>query len=101
MKLNNQIEEKEVKQASNKTLTKINDIKSKKLQIVINHILKFGINQAKNDIKSKLIKFVYDQLCELNSKEKLFMQILFEYFKKYVKYIQQLSINCKLLNEEL
>ncbi|ETO31120.1 hypothetical protein RFI_06002, partial [Reticulomyxa filosa] len=106
-KPNNQIEE-ELKQASDKTLTKINDIicewiNTKEIQKIANRykphseirILKppqlKGINEeeinSKNDISLKLIKFVYDQLCKFNPKEmkgKAIYVILFEYFKGYI-----------------
>ncbi|ETO05060.1 hypothetical protein RFI_32336 [Reticulomyxa filosa] len=105
-------------------------------------------SMPKNNIKSKLIKFVYDQFCKFNSKEKLFIkqleeditmsQVLETYIslqannypyttmllkkryyaaqkiifdipnnvtvnnkQQFKAHIRQLSINCKLLNEEL
>ncbi|ETO34207.1 WD repeat-containing protein, partial [Reticulomyxa filosa] len=106
-KPNNQSEE-ELKQASDETLTKINDIicewiDAKEIKKIANRykphseirILKpsqlKGINEeeinSKNDVTLKLIKFVYDQLCKFNPKEikgKAIYVILFEYFKKYI-----------------
>ncbi|ETO09969.1 hypothetical protein RFI_27408, partial [Reticulomyxa filosa] len=88
-KPNNQLEE-ELKQASDETLTKINDIicewiDVKEIKKISNRykphseirILKppqlKGINDeeinVKNDITLKLAKFVYDQLCKFNPKE--------------------------------
>ncbi|ETO03216.1 hypothetical protein RFI_34194, partial [Reticulomyxa filosa] len=106
-KPNNQLED-ELKQASDETLTKINDIicewiDMKEIKKIANRykpnseirILKptqlKGINDeeinSKNDIKLKLTKFVYDQLCKFNPKEmkgKAIYVILFEYFKKHI-----------------
>ncbi|ETN99849.1 hypothetical protein RFI_37618, partial [Reticulomyxa filosa] len=82
--------EEDLKQASDETLTKINDIicewaDIKEIQKIANRykshseirILKppqlKGINEeeinSKNDIPLKLTKFVYDQLCNFNPKE--------------------------------
>ncbi|ETO15653.1 hypothetical protein RFI_21712 [Reticulomyxa filosa] len=106
-KPNNSLEE-ELKQASDETLTKINDIicewiDKKEIKKIANHykphseirILKppqlKGINEeevnAKNDITLKLIKFVYDQLCKFNPKEakgQAIYAVLFEYFKRHI-----------------
>ncbi|ETO17126.1 WD-40 repeat protein, partial [Reticulomyxa filosa] len=107
-KPNNSSKEEELKQASNETLTKINDIicewiDLKEIKKIANRykphseirILKppqlKGINEeeinAKNDIPLKLTKFVYDQLCNFNPKEmkgQAIHVILFEYFKKHI-----------------
>ncbi|ETO03003.1 hypothetical protein RFI_34406, partial [Reticulomyxa filosa] len=107
-KPNNSSKEEELKQASNETLAKINDIicewiNAKEIKKIANRykphseiqilkplqlkeINKEKIN-AKNDILLKLTKFVYDQLCKFNPKEmkgKAIYVILFEYFKKYI-----------------
>ncbi|ETO32083.1 WD-40 repeat protein [Reticulomyxa filosa] len=106
-KPNNPLEE-ELKQASDETLTKINDvicewIDAKEIKKIANRykphseirILKppqlKGINEeevnAKNDIPLKLIKFVYDQLCKFNPKEmkgQAVYVLSFEYFKKHI-----------------
>ncbi|ETO35613.1 hypothetical protein RFI_01449, partial [Reticulomyxa filosa] len=106
-KPNNQMEE-ELKQASDETLTKINDIicewiDDKEIKKIANRykphseirILKppqlKGLSEeqvlAKNDISLKLTKFVYDQLCKFNpiqNKGKAIYVILFEYFKKRI-----------------
>ncbi|ETO11082.1 hypothetical protein RFI_26294, partial [Reticulomyxa filosa] len=106
---NNSPKEEELKQASDETLTKINDIicewiDVKEIKKIANRykphseiqILKppqlKGIDgeeeiNAKNDIPLKLTKFVYDQLCKFNPKEikgKAIYVILFEYFKKFI-----------------
>ncbi|ETO01096.1 hypothetical protein RFI_36344, partial [Reticulomyxa filosa] len=106
-KPNNPLEE-ELKQASDETLTKINDIicewiDVKEIKKISNRykphseirILKppqlKGINEeeinAKNDVPLKLIKFVYDQLCKFKPtkmKGQAIYVILFEYFKRYI-----------------
>ncbi|ETO02337.1 hypothetical protein RFI_35099, partial [Reticulomyxa filosa] len=106
-KAENQLEE-ELKQASDETLTKINDvicewIDTKEIKKIASRykphseirILKppqlNGINEeevnAKNNVALKLITFVYDQLCKFNPKEMkghAIYVILFEYFKKHI-----------------
>ncbi|ETO33233.1 hypothetical protein RFI_03874, partial [Reticulomyxa filosa] len=102
------IQEQELKQASDKTLTNINDIicewidekdikkisdrykSHSEIRILKPPQLK-GLNeeQIKNgkDISLQLIKFVYDQLCKFNPtkiKGKAIYVILFDYFKKYI-----------------
>ncbi|ETO34030.1 hypothetical protein RFI_03066, partial [Reticulomyxa filosa] len=107
-KPNNSSKGDELKQASDETLMKVNDIicewiDAKEIKKIANRykshseirILKppqlKGINEeeinAKNDIPLKLTKFVYDQLCKFNPKEmkgKAIYVILFEYFKRYI-----------------
>ncbi|ETO11080.1 hypothetical protein RFI_26296, partial [Reticulomyxa filosa] len=107
-KPNNSSKEEELKQASDETLTKINDIicewidekeikkianryrPHSKIQILkppqLKEINDEEIN-AKNDNKLKLTKFVYDQLCKFNPvkmKGQAIYVILFEYFKKHI-----------------
>ncbi|ETO01405.1 hypothetical protein RFI_36035, partial [Reticulomyxa filosa] len=95
------------KQASDETLTKINDIicewtDVKEIKKIANRykphsdirILRplqlKGIDEEQitgNDISLKLIKFVYNQLCTFNPmkmKGQAIYVILFEYFKKYI-----------------
>ncbi|ETN97357.1 hypothetical protein RFI_40174, partial [Reticulomyxa filosa] len=103
----NQLEE-ELKQASDETLTKINDIicewiDDKEIKKIANRykphseirILKppqlKGLSEeqvlAKNDISLKLTKFIYDQLCKFNPmkmKGQAIYVILFEFFKKNI-----------------
>ncbi|ETO01504.1 hypothetical protein RFI_35936, partial [Reticulomyxa filosa] len=105
-KPNNQSEE-ELKQASDETLTKINDIicewiDAKDIKKISNRYkpnseirilkppqLKEAIEGQiiNNNIALKLIKFVYDQLCQfkpMKIKGQAIYVILFEYFKKYI-----------------
>ncbi|ETO11635.1 hypothetical protein RFI_25743, partial [Reticulomyxa filosa] len=106
-KHNNSLEE-ELKQASDETLIKINDIicewiDAKEIKKIANRhkshseirILKppqlKGMSEEeiniKNDTPLKLTKFVYDQLCKFNPKEmkgQAIYVILFEYFKKHI-----------------
>ncbi|ETO35275.1 hypothetical protein RFI_01788, partial [Reticulomyxa filosa] len=106
-KPNNHLEE-ELKQASDETLTKINDIicewiDIKEIKKIANRykshseirILKppqlNGITEEqiseKKDIPLKLTQFVYNQICTFNPKEmkgQAIYVILFEYFKKYI-----------------
>ncbi|ETO29091.1 hypothetical protein RFI_08036 [Reticulomyxa filosa] len=100
--------EEELKQASDETLAKINDIicewlDTKEIKKISNRykphseiqLLKppqlKGLNEeqinSKKDITLKLAKFVYDQLCKFNPmrmKGQAIYVILFEYFKKYI-----------------
>ncbi|ETO09798.1 hypothetical protein RFI_27579 [Reticulomyxa filosa] len=104
----NNLEEEELKQASNQTLAKMNDvicewIDTKEIKKISNRykphsemrILKppqlKGINEeqinSKKDTSLKLTKFVYYQLCKFNPKEmkgQAIYVILFEYFKKHI-----------------
>ncbi|ETO29132.1 NB-ARC domain-containing protein [Reticulomyxa filosa] len=106
----NNILEEELKQYSNQTLNKINDIicewiDIKEIQKISNNykshseikILKplqlkdikeedINLNNN-NNIYLKLIQFIYNQLCNFNPKQikgKAIYVILFEYFKKYI-----------------
>ncbi|ETO22667.1 WD-40 repeat-containing protein [Reticulomyxa filosa] len=100
--------EDELKQSSDETLTKINDvicewIDTKEIKKIASRykphseirilkppqlkVIHEEETNAKNDITLKLIKFVYDQLCKFNPKEmkgKAIHVILFEYFKKHI-----------------
>ncbi|ETO02398.1 hypothetical protein RFI_35038, partial [Reticulomyxa filosa] len=99
-------EEEDLKQASDETLTKINDvicewIDDKGIQKLANRykshldigilkppqLSKNGLEINNNDVSLKMAQFVYDQLCEFTPekvKGKAIYVILYEYYKRYI-----------------